>query len=423
MCFFPFPNFAFNSPAYRAGIHEFKCGSCPECLSQKASPWVLRSFYEQRDHLHNCMITLTYDNYEYDSHGRIVGELPPDRDLHVCKRDVQLFVKRLRKYFSNVSIKYIITAEYGSRTHRAHYHALLFGVDFFEDRVPYKLSKRGNQIYTSSTLTSLWGKGICTVDNVNLNASTTRYCTKYLAKSRSEDTFMLFSHKIGLSGLLRDFNGKSYFVEGREYPVPRSVWETYIMTHYSSMCPDMSPRYVNYPHSLHPFSPEFSHERERFYASRSSRMLYRAFRDSLSEYQEYLSYWHARGQLFENLRSPVADRIALLSDEKYHFYKLHALRVLRSRVLSRGRCFLPAPSSSVGLRAYESYLCTSFRNLGVIYDPCRIISCHNTASDTTTRFFDKLTETDFEIPKFFAKKSLTFYQPMLYNYIEGDNCE
>lgn len=47
------------------------------------------------------MITLTYDNYERDNCGKLTGrELPPNRELHVCKSDCQKFIKRLRQYAS-----------------------------------------------------------------------------------------------------------------------------------------------------------------------------------------------------------------------------------------------------------------------------------------------------------------------------------
>ncbi len=75
--------------------------------------------------------------------------------------------------------------------------------------------------------------GICTVDTQNLSAACARYCTKYCAKdARADDTFMLFSRGIGEAGLLRDFNGKSYIIDGREYPIPRQIWEKKICEWY-----------------------------------------------------------------------------------------------------------------------------------------------------------------------------------------------
>lgn len=235
MCFFPYKNNQINSPAYKKGVREFKCGACPECLAEKSRYWALRCSMQAMEQV-CCMVTLTYDTYVHDTRtGRVIGERVSD--LKVCKSDAQKFIKRVREYFARVKsvhdIKYLITAEYGKRTNRAHYHAILFGVEF-DDLVRYKKSKRGNWINKSATLDKLWSHGICTVDTVCVNAKIARYCTKYCAKdSRADDTFMLYSRGIGAKKLLELFNGKSYVIDGREYPIPRSVWCDYIEKKYN----------------------------------------------------------------------------------------------------------------------------------------------------------------------------------------------
>lgn len=239
MCFFPRQNTQFNKKAYKKGIHEYKCGYCPECLADKSRVWALRCVAEAK-YNPGMMLTLTYDTYKRDDKGNIIGE-----NLNLCgvhKEDCQKFIKRLRYYYPNNDIKYMIAAEFGTRTGRPHYHALIFGLQF-DDCVPYKKSKRGNMIYRSSTLEKIWNNGICTVDSLNLSASTARYCTKYCAKLGGvNDTFMLFSQGIGKKWLMDNFNGKSYWIDGREYSIPRFIWNEYIEKKY-----DMQgySRYVN----------------------------------------------------------------------------------------------------------------------------------------------------------------------------------
>lgn len=341
MCLLPLPNLNFDSIAYKKGIREFDCGACPECLQKRSNIWVLRSVFEARSHAHNCMITLTYDTFVRDDKGRILKdkygvplENPVDPDLKVNKRDVQLFVKRLRKWYSNISddrIKVLVGAEYGSKTHRAHYHLILFGVKF-PDLVPYKKSKRGNQIYQSSILTNLWNHGICTVDSINIRSSIARYCTKYCAKSRSQETFMLFSKGIGSDLLYKHFNGFSYYIEGREYSVPRMIWERYIVDKYQHRfhglrnVPLVSPKYVNRDWDILLESDDL-----HFIRSQKSRAFYRKVRDRDPRYIKYLSYWQSRGDLFESRMLPARQRILQLSDSKYHFYKSAALRCLDMR--------------------------------------------------------------------------------------------
>lgn len=234
MCLFPFSNNDRNSIAYKKGVREFECGACPECLSKRSKQWALRAV-AQAQVSPSVMICLTYDDYIHDTNtGRIIGERVSPKKCN--KEDVQKFIKRLRRYmqyhFNQTDIKYLVTAEYGKTTHRAHYHALLFNVQF-NDLVPYKRSKRGNLIYKSATLDKIWQHGICTVDSVNVQSACARYCTKYAMKDKNADTFMLFSRGIGESVLMRDFNGISYIYDGFEYTIPRQIWRNYIENKYN----------------------------------------------------------------------------------------------------------------------------------------------------------------------------------------------
>lgn len=349
--------------AYKKGITSFKCGACPECLAEKARRWCLRAVYEAQD-VPCCMVTLTYDTYIRDGRGRIIGEEVADRG--VDKRDVQLFLKRLRKwcttrYGKDYRIKYLVTAEYGKHTHRPHYHALLFNVNF-PDAVVYKRSKRGNAIYKSEILNRLWHHGICTVDTQNLSAACARYCTKYCAKdARADDTFMLFSRGIGEAGLLRDFNGKSYIIDGREYPIPRQIWEKKICEWYQGFLPEFSPKYV---------SPRANEE--LYKCAFQLRQNYFALRDSDPTYQAYLAYWKARSEAYEKSRPLPEVRILQLPDIKYHAYKVAALECLRFRKHGVPRI---APRST----AKSEYMHWLFER--------RILplpSCYTTANDTLT---------------------------------------
>lgn len=299
------------------GIEKIKCGSCPECLQERANTWVLRCVAEARARKELgescCMVTLTYDEYLRDKSGNILYgrngeplELPPDVTKICNKRDVQLFLKRLRSKF-NSNIKYLITAEHGKRTHRAHYHAILFGVKF-PDLVSYKRSQRGNQIYYSKILTSLWKNGICTVDAINIQGAMARYVTKYSMKSRGcDDTFQLFSHGLGVQWLLDHFTGQPYIISGREYSVPRVVWNAYIMEKYGSEFP-ITDKYRA------PDSPEY----ERYKAARE---LFRAVRNSDDVYAAYLVRQSKRAQMFEELRAPDSARVSQLDSVKYFGYK------------------------------------------------------------------------------------------------------
>lgn len=379
MCFFP--QYIINKKIGKYSYYiETECGGCPECSSKKSRLWSLRCSMEAKTSI-GFMCTLTYDEFERDKNGRIIGEKKKDySSMTVSKRDCQLFVKRLRKYFfgsEKSNLKYMICAEYGKRTGRPHYHAIIFGIHF-DDLIPYKKSKRGNQIYMSSTLTKIWNNGICTIDSVQLNSAIAQYCTKYCAKDsgRASDTFMLFSHGIGREQLLKEFNGKSYILEGREYPIPRFIWHEVISNRYN-----VDFRYTNKPKDdiafvrgyynfLHPsFCPRFVSSRRvvnfdllsRYYNSldivnsyhqsveNRKYALYKKHCDI--QYREYLAYWEKIAKRSEVIRPKAVDRILSLDNEKYFGYKQFALLALDS--YKRGRPVVPPRSNSVSYSAHE----------------------------------------------------------------------
>ncbi len=387
MCLFPKPVNP-TSPLYQKGIHEFTCGVCPECLSRRSRQWALRASMEARISP-AYMVTLTYDNYARDKRGNIIGELPPDRSLHVSKRDCQLFFKRLRRHFPDCKIKYICTAEYGSHTHRAHYHVLLFGL-VFHDLIPKGKSKRGNLIYRSPTLSRIWANApadadwrtlpICTVDATLVGPAVARYCTKYCSKDSGrdggDDTFMLFSRGIGESELMRLFNGKNYIIDGREYPVPRQIWQREI-----SACYGVDFRYVA------PDRDPFIRVRARnaltgrFIPSRVvRRSVYareraRVARDAHPAYQAYIAYWSAKNEEHERTRPCAFDRIRALPDGKYRAYKAAALDFLN------GCGDIVPPRSSQTVFEHALWRRVYGSKYGIPAVICRA-ACHYTANDT-----------------------------------------
>lgn len=404
MCMFEFANK--SSPhAFIKGIEKFECGHCPECLQKKSRFWALRAGMEMKD---NCgmMLTLTYDTYKVDKNGKLLNvENPINPQIPLSKRHCQLFIKRLRKHFSTLKIKYIIAAERGKRG-RAHYHALIFGV-VFNDLVKYKKSKRGNIIYKSKTLTDIWQHGICTVDSINPTSKVARYCTKYCAKdSGAEETFMLFSRSIGDKALLRDFNGKSYWIDGREYSIPRQVWNKVIEKRYNVKGYS---RYINRVHvdieekRLH--NSLLRYEKRAAKSSTyplylvASRALYRsqrrlqaseawytigkerrekffALRDNDTQYQQYLLYWHNKSKVYELTRPSVDKRILALPDNKYRSYKNKAIRAKHKQ--QKRFDFVPPRSNSTAFLKFENkekYREKSFAPL----------PCHYRANDTTRK--------------------------------------
>lgn len=95
----------------------FKCGKCPECLQERRLSWSLRLIQEWRET--NCFSALlTYSQ----QHVPFI-----DGQMSLRKRDVQLFLKRLRHCFDE-KVTYFIAAEYSPEKFRPHYHCLFFGL-------------------------------------------------------------------------------------------------------------------------------------------------------------------------------------------------------------------------------------------------------------------------------------------------------
>lgn len=98
------------------------CGRCPNCMRNKQNSWVFRLNEELKISPYTYFFTLTYRDADLN-YACYVSE----KRVFPClsKRDLQLFLKRLRKN-TKVKFKYHICGEYGPTTLRPHYHGLLF---------------------------------------------------------------------------------------------------------------------------------------------------------------------------------------------------------------------------------------------------------------------------------------------------------
>lgn len=90
---------------------EVPCGKCFECVKRRRNDWYIRALIESRYRRFTYFGLLTYAE---------VG-----MSLH--KRDIQLFLKRLRSY--GYKFSYMIVGEYGEKKDRPHWHCLIFADD------------------------------------------------------------------------------------------------------------------------------------------------------------------------------------------------------------------------------------------------------------------------------------------------------
>lgn len=155
----------------------FPCGQCLACRINKRRVWTLRLMLENYYHEKASFVTLTYSD---DMLPFSLDGLPV-----LCKSDVQLWLKRLRKRLGDCKVRYYLAGEYGSRTCRPHYHAILFGVgpeQLDSDYVVYAGRSGGAKgIEKRSTLLSqTWPYGIVHVGEVTRESI--QYVAGYVTK-------------------------------------------------------------------------------------------------------------------------------------------------------------------------------------------------------------------------------------------------
>lgn len=226
--------------------NEVGCGKCEICRVEKSKEWATKGFCEGECWKNKCFITLTY----------APKHLPEDRKLR--RSDIQKFWKDLRYHlykqtkrtkkqkvdlwnernhmeeiYSNpiedmfgpnsrrknrFPIRYINCGEYGPKTKRPHYHAIIFNFMPTDMRRVMR-DRRGHWVYTSNKLSKIWDKGYVCVElaNVHTCAYVARYSTKKYDRSPEEQKRMKEKKQIefiGASSL--GFIGYYYWLQHKE---------------------------------------------------------------------------------------------------------------------------------------------------------------------------------------------------------------
>jgi len=169
------------------------------CLLEKSSIWSARLEEEFKKSTSGYFITLTYSD-----DNAIWVDTETETVTTLDKRDVQLFMKKLRKVNEryrqkhDYSIRYYLTGEYGGKFGRAHYHILLFNAT----------KEAVERIYT------IWNKG--RIDVQSMNEKAIKYVSNYmLTKNKDvpdgiEKPFSLMSRRPGIGSAYIDRNWKHH---------------------------------------------------------------------------------------------------------------------------------------------------------------------------------------------------------------------
>jgi len=162
------------------------CGQCLDCRCRHAQEWANRIMLEAQYHDKSYFITLTYD----DMHVPRIRAPDGEEVLTLRPKDLQEFIKRLRwsqHYYHENKIRYYAVGEYGSTTHRPHYHIIVFGL-VLDDLKEIGRNKSGTLLHDSQTIRDLWQNGLTEVDEMTWEAAAycARYTTKKLGKSETD---------------------------------------------------------------------------------------------------------------------------------------------------------------------------------------------------------------------------------------------
>jgi len=160
------------------------CGRCVPCLRKKQIDWCFRLGKELNASESACFLTLTYND----------ESIPfTEGGYSLVRKDFQDFMKRLRKHANKTKIKYYACGEYGDKTERPHYHAIIFNLPRPFEKYVQKAWKHGHIHIGTVTEASIF--------------YTTKYALKGLRRKRSDEVdeygrepqFQLMSNGLGVN--------------------------------------------------------------------------------------------------------------------------------------------------------------------------------------------------------------------------------
>lgn len=119
----------------RLAATPFACGQCLHCRMNQARVDKTRIMLEASQWERNCWTTLTYDDVHLPRKLSI-EELSEGFKYHITGRlrkdHLQKFIKRVRKRFYPLPIRFYAVGEYGDQSWRPHYHVILFNIGLEE---------------------------------------------------------------------------------------------------------------------------------------------------------------------------------------------------------------------------------------------------------------------------------------------------
>lgn len=184
---------------------EVACKHCWRCRAQRKWDYVGRAIAESETcGVENIRcVTLTYGNSDR------MSDVPNEfKAVSIVKRDVQLWLKRIRE--AGYNVRYMIAAEFGPKKARVHWHAILF---FYPPKVEFDKEGRpkppkvktivppvvlNKRLYKrdkdDAALESYWDEGLTFWQDFHVGSA--MYALKYMLKSAKLENRLVRSETV-----------------------------------------------------------------------------------------------------------------------------------------------------------------------------------------------------------------------------------
>lgn len=148
-------------------ISMYPCRSCLACINMNRFHWVKKLELEKQLWKYTYFITITYNDDNVPS------------ELNV--RHLQNFIKYLRKLINPYPLRYFACGEYGERTKRPHYHAIIF--TDYEFQLDYLKTTKSGILFNCNLMNKAWkNQGYIWVAH-DINSASFAYVATYSNKS------------------------------------------------------------------------------------------------------------------------------------------------------------------------------------------------------------------------------------------------
>lgn len=207
-----------NSGPPDAAWINLPCGKCLGCRLTAARNWAIRCQLELQQHNGAAFVTLTYDEQHK----------PPT----LSKRDLQLWLKRIRRHTPDRTLRFFACGEYGETNRRPHYHAILYGITATQRQLVDDTWGLGRTQTENATPANIAYTAGYTAKKAGLTCDTTteRVDPETGEVYNYQKPFIQMSRRPGIGGHARQWpaSWRQFAIHnGHKVPVPRFLHEAW----------------------------------------------------------------------------------------------------------------------------------------------------------------------------------------------------